>query len=90
MTSCPATRGEIVVDFGEEKPKAPAALRKRAQSIRAEAELKQAAGDQEARGRCAQGLRAGDRGRRGGKEARQAGRAGKGRKSRKTRNGRRA
>ena len=40
-------KGEIVVDFGEEKPKAPAALRKRAQSIRAEAELKQAAGDQE-------------------------------------------
>ena len=26
-------KGEIVVDFGEEKPKAPAALRKRAQSI---------------------------------------------------------
>ena len=40
-------KGEIVVDFGEEKPKAPAALRERAQSIRAEAELKQAAGDQE-------------------------------------------
>ena len=40
-------KGEIVVDFGEEKPKAPAALRERAQGIRAEAELKQAAGDQE-------------------------------------------
>ena len=40
-------KGEIVVDFGEEKPKAPAALRERAQSIRAEAELKQAVGDQE-------------------------------------------
>lgn len=40
-------KGEIVIDFGEEKPKAPAALRERAKSIRAEAELKQAAGDQE-------------------------------------------
>ena len=40
-------KGEIVIDFGEEKPKAPAALRERAKTIRAEAELKQAAGDQE-------------------------------------------
>ena len=40
-------KGEIVVDFGEEKPKAPAALRERAKTIRTEAELKQAAGDQE-------------------------------------------
>lgn len=31
----------------KESPKAPAALRKRAQDIRAEAEIKQAAGDQE-------------------------------------------
>ena len=34
-------KGEIVIDFGEEKPKAPAALRERAKTIRAEAELKQ-------------------------------------------------
>ncbi len=40
-------KGEIVIDFGEEKPKAPAALRERAKTIRTEAELKQAAGDQE-------------------------------------------
>lgn len=40
-------KGEIVIDFGGEKPKAPAALRERAKTIRAEAELKQAAGDQE-------------------------------------------
>lgn len=40
-------KGEIVIDFGEGKPKAPAALRERAKTIRAEAELKQAAGDQE-------------------------------------------
>ena len=40
-------KGEIVIDFGEEKPKAPAALRERAETIRTEAELKQAAGDQE-------------------------------------------
>lgn len=40
-------KGEIVIDFGKEKPKAPAALRERAKTIRAEAELKQAAGDQE-------------------------------------------
>ena len=49
-------RGEIVIDLGKiviepdekkESPKAPAALRKRAQDIRAEAEIKQAAGDQE-------------------------------------------
>ena len=40
-------KGEIVIDFGEEKPKAPTALRERAKTIRAEAELKQAAGDQE-------------------------------------------
>ena len=40
-------KGEIVVDFGGEKPKAPAALRERAKTIRTEAELKQAAGDQE-------------------------------------------
>ena len=40
-------KGEIVIDFGEEKPKAPAALRERAKNIRTEAELKQAAGDQE-------------------------------------------
>ena len=42
-------KGEIVIDLGKKKesPKAPAALRKRAQDIRAEAEIKQAAGDQE-------------------------------------------
>ena len=49
-------KGEIVIDLGKiivepdekkESPKAPAALRKRAQDIRAEAEIKQAAGDQE-------------------------------------------
>ena len=40
-------KGEIVIDFGEEKPKAPSALRERAKTIRTEAELKQAAGDQE-------------------------------------------
>ena len=49
-------KGEIVIDLGKiviepdkkkESPKAPEALRKRAQDIRAEAELKQAAGDQE-------------------------------------------
>lgn len=42
-------KGEIVIDLGKKKesPKAPAALRKRAKDIRAEAEIKQAAGDQE-------------------------------------------
>ena len=42
-------KGEIVIDLGKKKesPKAPEALRKRAQDIRAEAEIKQAAGDQE-------------------------------------------
>ena len=42
-------KGEIVIDFGgkKEEPKAPAALRERAKDIRAEAEIKQAAGDQE-------------------------------------------
>ena len=42
-------KGEIVIDFGDKKeePKAPAALRERAKDIRAEAEIKQAAGDQE-------------------------------------------
>lgn len=49
-------KGEIVIDLGKiiiepdekkESPKAPAALRKRAKDIRAEAEIKQAAGDQE-------------------------------------------
>lgn len=42
-------KGEIVIDLGKKKEstKAPAALRKRAQDIRAEAEIKQAAGDQE-------------------------------------------
>ena len=42
-------KGEIVIDLGmkKESPKAPEALRKRAQDIRAEAEIKQAAGDQE-------------------------------------------
>ncbi len=49
-------KGEIVIDLGKiviepdekkESPKAPTALRKRAQDIRAEAEIKQAAGDQE-------------------------------------------
>ena len=69
-------KGEIVIDFGEGKPKAPAALRERAKTIRAEAELKQAAGDQEG---AREGLRAGNRGRRRGKEARQAGREGKSR-----------
>ena len=87
-------KGEIVVDFGEEKPKAPAALRERAQSIRAEAETQAGGGRSGGRASAARkGLRAGDRGRRGGKEARQAGRAGKGRKNRKSRedrNGRRA
>lgn len=41
--------GKIVIEPDEKKesPKAPAALRKRAQDIRAEAEIKQAAGDQE-------------------------------------------
>ncbi len=42
-------KGEIIIDFGgkKEEPKAPAALRERAKDIRAEAEIKQAAGDQE-------------------------------------------
>lgn len=42
-------KGEIVIDLGKKKesPKAPEALRKRAKDIRAEAEIKQAAGDQE-------------------------------------------
>ena len=42
-------KGEIVIDLGKKKesPKVPEALRKRAQDIRAEAEIKQAAGDQE-------------------------------------------
>ena len=49
-------KGEIVIDLGKiivepdekkESPKAPTALRKRAKDIRAEAEIKQAAGDQE-------------------------------------------
>lgn len=42
-------KGEIVIDLGKKKesPKAPAALRKRAKDIRAEAEIKQAADDQE-------------------------------------------
>ena len=42
-------KGEIVIDLGKKKEstKAPAALRKRAKDIRAEAEIKQAAGDQE-------------------------------------------
>lgn len=42
-------KGEIVIDLGKKKesPKAPEALRKRAQDIRAEVEIKQAAGDQE-------------------------------------------
>lgn len=42
-------KGEIVIDLGKKKesPKAPEALRKRAQDIRAEAEIKQAADDQE-------------------------------------------
>ena len=42
-------KGEIVIDFGgkKEESKAPAALRERAKDIRAEAEIKQAAGDQE-------------------------------------------
>ena len=42
-------KGEIVIDFGgkKEEPKAPATLRERAKDIRAEAEIKQAAGDQE-------------------------------------------
>ena len=49
-------KGEIVIDLGKiviepdekkESPKAPAALRKGAKDIRAEAEIKQAAGDQE-------------------------------------------
>ncbi len=69
-------------DFGE--PKAPAALRKRAQSIRAEAELRQAAAIRRARGRCAQGACALETRPTTGKEARRAGREGKAAQSEQT------